>query len=152
MLKKVIIVLATVFSALSYGNNMDAPRYLVQSFIADYQQWNDQAYRLSESEIEYTGEAMKMAEDLYWKNIISKYCRPGFKGQPIAFGSESSHDSEREVIITEEIEGSISIITTKHTSSTGFVADYEYRLTKNNGRWYLEAVDYVDADGKYPGL
>lgn len=131
---------------------MESPRSLVESFISDYQRWNDKAYSLSEAEVEYTGKAMEMAKDLYHKNIISKYCKPNFKGQPIAFGSDSSHDLEQEVILTEEIDGDAAIIKTQHANSNNFVADYEYRLIKENGRWFLEAVDYVDSDGKYPGL
>ena len=152
MFKKAIAVFVSCFSTISFVNGMDSPRALVQSYLSDYQKWNDKAHSLSEAEVEYTGEAMKMAKDLYQKNIIYKYCKADFVGQPIAFGSESSHDSEREVILTEKIDGNRAIITTKHTDSNGFVADYEYRLIKNNGRWFLEAVDYVDTDGKYPGL
>ncbi len=131
---------------------MDSPRSLVYSYLNDYQQWNNKAYSLSEAEVENTGEAMKMAKDLYHENIISKYCQPNFKGEPIAFGSESSHDPENELILTEKIDGNNATITTKHTDRNGFVADYEYRLTKDNARWFLDAVDYVDLDGKYPCL
>lgn len=88
---------------------MDTPRSLVESFISDYQKWNDKAYSLSEAEAEYTGEAMEIANSLYQKNIISKYCKPNFKAQSIAFGSDSSHDAEHEVLLTEEINGDKAI-------------------------------------------
>lgn len=152
MFKKAIAILISCFSTFTYGNDMDTPRSLVQSFISDYQKWNDKAYSLSEAEVEYTGEAMKMAEDLYHKNIISKYCKPNFKSQPIAFGSDSPHEAENEIILTEDVDSDKAIITTQHTDSNDFVADYEYRLIRESGRWFLEAVDYVDSDGKYPGL
>jgi hypothetical protein len=150
--KKAIAICISFFSTFMYGNDIDTPRTLVQSFISDYQKWNDKAHSLSEAEVEYTGEAMSMAKSLYHKNIISKYCKPNFKAQPIAFGSDSSHDSEHEVILKEEIDGDKATIITQHTDSNDFVADYEYRLIKESGRWFLEAVDYVDSDGKYPGL
>lgn len=154
MFKKAIAIFISFFSTFMYGNDMDTPRTLVQSFISDYQKWNDKAHSLSEAEVEveYTGEAMNMAKSLYHKNIISKYCKPNFKAQPIAFGSDSSHDSEHEVILKEEIDGDKATIITQHTDSNDFVADYEYRLIKESGRWFLEAVDYVDSDGKYSGL
>lgn len=152
MLRTIITVLASFFSVLSEGNSWDSPKSLVQSYINDYQQWNDEAYRLSEAEVVRTVKAMEKAEMLYQNNILSKYCQKGFKGESVAFGSESSHDPEHEVILTEKIEFNKATITTKHTDSSGFVADYEYRLQKNNGRWFLEAVDYVDPDGKYPSL
>ena len=152
MVKKIIAIFVSFFSMYTYGNDLDSPRSLVESFLSDYQSWNDKAHSLKKAEVEYTGEAMKMAKELYHKNIISKYCKAEFKGEPIAFGSESSHAPELEVILTEEIIGDKATITTKHTNSNNFVADYEYRLIKENGRWFLEAVDYVDQDGKYPGL
>lgn len=152
MFKKTTAIFSSLFSAFAYGSDLGTPRSLVESFIGDYQRWNDNAHSLSLAEAEYTGEAMKMAKDLYHKNIISKYCKSNFKGQPIAFGSDSAHDPKREVILTEEISGDKAIITTQHTNSNNFVADYEYRLIKENSRWLLEAVDYVDQDGKYSSL
>ncbi|HAS6309398.1 TPA: hypothetical protein I7213_22250 [Vibrio vulnificus] len=134
-------------------NTFESPRLLVKSYLIDYKDWNDKAYKLRKAEVNHSGGAMQLANELYKKNILSKYCQSDFVGEPIAFGSESSHDPENETIVTEEIIENRAIITTKHTNSTGFVADYEYRMIKsNNGKWFLEAVDYVDSDGKYPGL
>lgn len=151
MVRRILFILL-LFPMISFGGNVSTPKSLVLSYIHDFNQWNDEAYRLSEAEVKYTGEATKKAQALYQANIITKYCQQGFKGQPIAFGSHSNHDSEREEIITEIIDGDNAVITTKHTDDQGFVADYEYRLFKKNGRWFLGAVDYVDPDGKYPGL
>jgi len=33
-----------------------------------------------------------------------------------------------------------------------FIADFEYHLSKEPSRWYLESVLYVDSKGKYEGL
>ncbi|EJE8558787.1 hypothetical protein [Vibrio vulnificus] len=133
-------------------NTFESPRLLVKSYLIDYKDWNDKAYKLRKAEANHSGGAMQLANELYKKNILSKYCQSDFVGEPIAFGSESSHDPENETIVTEEMIENRAIITTKHTNSTGFVADYEYRMIKSNGKWFLEAVDYVDSDGKYPGL
>ena len=152
IIKKVLAILCSLYAVVSLGSDSDTPIRLVQSFIADYRVWNDQAHKLSSAEVTYTGEAMQKAEHLYKKNIISKYCKEGFSGQPIAFGSESSHHPKDEIIVFKDINEHNATIQTKHTDINGFVSDYEYRLSKENGRWYLDAVDYFDEDGKYPGL
>lgn len=87
-----------------------------------------------------------------YSELLKKYCLPDFKGQAIAFGSESNHELGKEVIISDEVSKDTAIVRTKHKNENGFVADYEYRLIKRSSKWYLTAVDYVDKDGKYPSL
>ena len=138
-------------SLVSCSNSTKNPSDIVRSFIEDYYTWNNEAMKHSERERDDSGKAMKTAQERYQK-LIEKYCLPGFKGQPISFGSESSHEPIKEVIASEEITGNKAIVKTKHTKSRNFVSDYEYRFVKIKHRWYLEAVDYVDRDGKYPSL
>jgi hypothetical protein len=94
---------------------------------------------------------MDLAQKKYVE-LLQKYCLPGFEGMAISFGSDSAHEPEKEVIVSEEITDSKAIIRTKRSGKTSFVSEYEYRLIKKSSRWYLEAVDYVDSDGKYPSL
>jgi len=97
---------------------------------------------------------MDRAEAEYEK-VLAKYCRPGFKGEPIAFGSHSSHDPSHEKIVSVVVESNKAIVKTKHTkrrASLEMEDDYEYHLSFDDARWYLEQVYYVDADGKYEGL
>ncbi len=131
---------------------MAEPKELVASFIADYFAWNSRAQQLCDEEIGNTGEAMDEAERLYEETIIAVYCRPGFRGEPIAFGTESSHQPGKDVIISEETTDTRSVVNTQHTGDFDFVSDYQFVFTKTDGKWYLEAVDYVDGDEKYPSL
>ena len=61
-------------------------------------------------------------------------------------------DATKEVVVTEETTEDKAIIKTKHTGLYNIISDYEYRFIKKETRWYLEAVDYVDSEGKYPSL
>ena len=131
---------------------MAEPKALVESFIADYFAWNSKAQQLSDEEIGNTGEAMDEAERLYEQSIIGVYCRPGFRGEPIAFGTESSHEPGKDAIVSEETTDTRSVIKTQHTGHFGFVSDYEFVFIKTDGKWYLDAVDYVDGVEKYPSL
>lgn len=152
MPKNIFSTLLDLVSGRSNGNKWDSPNDLVLSFIHDYYLWNNGAYKRSRVEREEKNEAVKLSRALYQENIISKYCPKGFIGKLISYGSESNHAPDREVIVSESLRGKHAVIMTKHTNITGFVADYEYRLFKKRGSWFLGAVDYVDADGKYSGL
>ena len=128
------------------------PESLVKEFICDYLAWNNRAHALTE------GDSSESADDLIesgWRQLIQKFCLPNFKGQPIAYGSESSHAPEREKIISIDTKDDAAIIRTRVKASdpnSDFCADYEYDLIQASGRWYLEQVYYVDDEGRYPGL
>ena len=82
---------------------------------------------------------------------MKKYTKPGFQSEPIAFGSESSHDPEQEKIISVQITEKIAVVTTK-LSRQYYSPIYEYQLSKENDTWYLSQIFLVDDDGKYPSL
>lgn len=86
-----------------------------------------------------------------WNELLKKYTIPGFQGEPIAFGSESSHDPEQEKIISVQITEKIAVVTTK-LSRQYYSPIYEYQLSKENDTWYLSQIFLVDDDGKYPSL
>ncbi len=131
---------------------MGTPRQQVEAFINDFFDWNGRAHALAEQEADHSGDAMDEAERTYAESIIKVYCRPGFSGEPIAFGSTACHEPGKEIIFSEEITGDHAVIQTKHTGDFDFVSDYEYLFTRADGKWFLEAINYVDADGKYPSL
>jgi hypothetical protein len=131
---------------------MSTPKQLVEAFINDYFAWNGRAYALEELETDDSGDAMDEAERTYAESIIKVYCRPGFSGEPISYGSDACHEPGKEIIVSEEIMESRTIIKTKHTGDFDFVSDYEYLFTRTDGRWFLESVNYIDADGAYPSL
>ena len=127
---------------------MDSPRAVVNAFIADYLEWNRTAYqRQCDNPNGFIDEVLKLHQDL-----LNKFCEPGFIGEPIAFGSNSSHDPRREKIVFEEVSDISAVLRTTQRDENEFVADYEYRLVFKSNRWFLLAVDYIDADGLYPGL
>ncbi|CCN56649.1 hypothetical protein VIBNIMADA3021_p0014 [Vibrio nigripulchritudo MADA3021] len=129
-----------------------SPSELVDAFLLDYREWNDRVFALSESGEMTESAVMALAQALYQQTILSVYCRVGFAGEPIAFGNDAAHDPNREVIVSESLCGDGAIIHTQHHDRLGFVADYEYRLSRHQLHWYLEAVDYFDDHGKYPSL
>ncbi|HBZ7878653.1 TPA: hypothetical protein MM134_005361, partial [Klebsiella pneumoniae] len=86
-----------------------------------------------------------------WNELLNKYTKPGFQGEPIAFGSESSHDPEQENIISVQISEKVATVTTR-LSRQYYSPIYEYQLSKENDTWYLSQIFLVDDDGKYPSL
>ena len=127
------------------------PGDLVLAFIEDYFEWNSEAVKLGGIKFEHSTDTHNRIQHSYRK-LLDKYCRPGFEGEPIAFGTESSHEPNKEVIISEDIGDSKASIRTRHTDQFGFEAEHEYRFELEGSRWYLVAVDYIDGNEKYPGL
>ena len=127
---------------------MQDPESIVESFIGDYYRWNDR----SRTRCASMSPEMLAAAEREYELLLSQYCKPGFRGQAIAFGSPSAHDPDREEIRQTRISGDGAIVTTTKTDEDGFQADYEFILTLSDGRWFLEAVDYIDDEGRYPGL
>jgi hypothetical protein len=127
---------------------MDSPQAVVTAFISDYLEWNRAALQLELDDPEHD---IEEAEKLY-QVLLDKFCEPGFVGEPISFGSDSSHDPKHEKIVLEEVSGVDAVIRTSQQDEHGFVSEYEYRLRFKHNRWFLLAVDYLDADGSYPSL
>ncbi len=143
---------------------MDDPRTLVEAFIADYFRWNQEAYQRYESphRLRLRGQArdkahrqaMEAAREEY-AALLARYCRPGFEGQSISFGSSSMHDPGREVVVSVKPRGDRCVVRTRSTevvAGTELVNDYEYRLTRSEDRWYLESLKTVHEDGKFECL
>ncbi len=127
------------------------PQELVLQFIEDYFEWNSQAVELGGRHFKLSPDDHVRIEQDYRK-LLDKYCRPGFQGEPIAFGTESSHNPDKEVIVSQAIDDSEAAITTRHTDQFGFETEHEFRFEREGSRWFLVAVDYIDGGEKYPGL
>lgn len=129
-----------------------SPEKLLLEFMRDYKVWNDQSHQRSERE-EFSESLMKSIE-ASWKKLTDKYCRDGFQGEPIAFGSESLHDTSRETIISVKINANVAIAKTESKNShiANYSDNYEYALSYDGRRWFLEQIYYVDDEGKYPAL
>lgn len=125
-----------------------APEDVVRAFNADYKRWNDYAFMMSDD-----GQGMDAAESAYGK-LVARFCPPGIKHEPVAFGSDSSHDGG-DVILGTELGTDSCIVRARHAQPSGnssFESDYEYHLQREGSRWYLTNVFYVDGAGKYEAL
>lgn len=60
------------------------PEALVRQFIADYQQWSDNAS--ARQPVDAPLQSLDLAQQEYAR-LLAKFCLPGFQGQPIAFTS-----------------------------------------------------------------
>jgi hypothetical protein len=124
---------------------MDTPESLVKNFIEDFFQWNNKCPEIR---------TLQQIEAEYLK-IVEKYCRPNFQPLGVAFGSDSRHHPDNEKIISVETFGNETIVKTQNTKDYGFgkfVSDYEFHLSYENERWFLEQIYYVNEEGKYESL
>jgi hypothetical protein len=147
--KRLLSTLALLLGSASASEFASAPDALVRSFIADYAAWNAQSVKRG-----FSLEALGRSEEEYGA-LIAKYCRPGFKHQPVTYGDDSMHEVDSERVVSVEEQGGKALVRTRHTSKHAkgeFIADFEYQLSKDASRWYLEGVLYVDSKGKYEGL
>lgn len=93
--------------------------------------------------------------DAEYKKLIEKYCRSEFQPLGVAFGGDPAHHPDNEKIISVETFGNKSIVKTQNTLDYGFgkfVSDYEFHLSYENERWYLEQIFYVTDEGRYECL
>ena len=135
---------------------MNDPSEIVGAFIADYCRWNaeakeryDQARQSDDARIE----AIDVAREEY-ATLLNKYCRPEFRGEPISFGTPSAHDPAFEQIQSTNTRGKRSLIKTRKVleADPEIGTDFEYRLTHDGGRWYLESVKVVVRGRRYESL
>ncbi len=127
------------------------PELLVRAYIADHESWNNFSNAAYERD---SSTGMEAAESAY-AALVAKYCDPGVRHQPIAFGSDPSHDNRREIVLDVEQASDTCLVRTRRTKVVGTLSmdhDYEYHLRKADQRWFLVSVLYVDEDGKYEGL
>lgn len=144
-----VLFLGGLFMNQSVAMSNESPEILVRQFQQDYMEWNDYAFSLMGSKPdEYTELA-----DKAWRRLLTKYTLPDFVGEPIAFGSESSHDLKKEKILSVvKSTNNITVVTTQYIVPDGYSPIYEYYLIFQDGRWYLTQVYFVDEGQLYPGL
>ena len=140
----------------------DDPRAVVEAFIADQFRWNHDADQRSAPLWSRRGrsveaERFKAAEvaKQEYSALLAKFCRPGFVGQSISYGFPPLHDPTSEVVISVTPRKDRCVVRTTMTSNMGgmeMARDFEYRLRRAEGRWYLESVKCVLEAGKYECL
>lgn len=132
----------------SIAMSNESPESLVRQFQQDYMEWNDHAFSLRELK---PNDYMNLA-DIAWRTLLTKYTLPDFVGEPIAFGSESSHDPSKEKTLSVKNTNNIVVVTTQYLVPDGYSPIYEYHLIFQDGRWYLTQVYLSDEGQLYPGL
>jgi len=147
-MKRLIPLLLGLFSLSQNTHGVETPETLVKSFQADYFSWNN--YAIKVGSVHEPIKAMELAEESY-KKLLSKYTRPDFKGEPIAYSSDPAHDPQKEKTISTMINGDNAIVRTE-LPKPYYTPIYEYHLVNVQGRWYLNQVYLVDDDGHYPCL
>ena len=93
--------------------------------------------------------------DAEYKKLIEKYCCSEFQPLGASFGGNPDHHPDNEKITSVENFGNKSIVKTQNTLDYGFgkfVSDYEFHLSYENERWYLEQIFYVTDEGRYECL
>ncbi|HFZ1497739.1 TPA: hypothetical protein ACIJT1_001462 [Citrobacter freundii] len=150
LLKHLLIKLVMLsVGFLSAGDILaNTPEQVITAFQRDYKYWNDQSFQRNQN---YGKQEVMLLAQKGWNELLKKYTKPGFQGEPIAFGSESSHDPEQENIISVQITEKVATVTTR-LSRQYYSPIYEYQLSKENDTWYLSQIFLVDDDGKYPSL
>jgi hypothetical protein len=144
-------MLATLLMFSSATNAADwnsTPEALIRSFQADYLAWNNTAFALDTKF--GVSNAMPKVESEY-SALLRKYTLPSFKGEPLAYGGDSSHDPSKERTLSIKIDGDHATLRTEFPDPI-YTPIYEYELVKVEGRWYLTQVYLVDEEGRYPGL
>ncbi|KTC42824.1 MAG: hypothetical protein ACN6QY_15245 [Pseudomonas sp.] len=150
-MKTLVALLALLFSNVALcASFSDSPEALVRQFIADYQQWSDNAS--ARQPVDAPLQSLDLAQQEYAR-LLAKFCLPGFQGQPIAFTSPASHGTGYEQVLSSSRTGDRALVKTRAISpGTGFAADYHYQLIFRDQRWYLSEVFYVDDEGQYESL
>ncbi|MBN9520403.1 hypothetical protein J0H58_18055 [bacterium] len=133
------------------------PVALVLAFVDDYYRWNTAANaRLDKAGESGTAIASATtAAEREYRALLKQYCRPGFTGEPVVFGSPSLHHPKFETIASSKPRGDRCLIKTcavDDEDEFGVEVNFEYRLVWADGRWYLERVTVVDETGRYESL
>lgn len=147
-MKRLIPLLLWLFSLSQNVNGAEKPEALVKSFQADYFSWNNYGIRIDSNHEPI--KSMELIEKSY-KKLLRKYTLPEFKGEPVAYGSEPSHDPHNERIILTQLNGNSATIRTELLQPY-YTSVYDYHLINKDGRWYLTQVYLIDSDGQYPCL
>ncbi|QEH35554.1 hypothetical protein OJF2_41070 [Aquisphaera giovannonii] len=130
------------------------PAALVERFIEEYSRWNAAAMqRHSFSSIHLTPEE-KANLDLSVKehhDLVARYCRPGFSPRQCSWGVPSLHAPGSEVIAAVEQQGDSCLVRTRTTDGRP-LRGFEYRMSRADGRWFLESIRGMVGDNSYENL
>jgi hypothetical protein len=147
-MKKFLTILSGLLSSNTQANANTSPEQLVKAFQAEYLHWNMQALELDSK---HGNSNTTQSIERGYQKLLQRYTQSGFKGEPIAYSSEPSHDPSQENIISSEVTETNAIIRTELPRKY-YTPTYEYHLVKMHERWFLTQIYLVDNDGLYPSL
>ncbi|HJW55361.1 MAG TPA: hypothetical protein VJ577_08825 [Burkholderiaceae bacterium] len=148
MKRSTLSLLLMFASATAAADWNSTPEALVRSFQADYLAWNNIAIDL-DTRLGISDSMPKVESE--YNTLLRKYTLPNFRREPIAYGSDPSHDPSKERTVSVKIDGDHATVRTEVPDPI-YTPIYEYELVKAKGRWYLTQVYLVDEEGRYPGL
>lgn len=128
---------------------MKTPQQTVLDFIIAYEAWNSTANSRLGKVDDLT--ALNIARCEY-RELVACFCSTTVVPQGCHFGDDSSHDSEREIIESVEVQESTAVVRTRHCKLDDFVTNYEYHLKSKNNVWRIASLLVVLVDGKYECL
>lgn len=147
-MRKALTSLFAAIGLVSVSKGETTPSEIVESFIVEYEKWNDACYERSEDPEGDSHENSKLDVESY-EDLLSRYCLPEIEHLPIAFGW--TKDPKIEKVFSEEIKGKKAIVIT-HETYLESITEFEYRFILHNGRWFLEAKDVIIEGRKIPCL
>ena len=145
------MLLALAFSSATAKDLPRSPEEIVRSFIRDYYAWNNRA-AATIGKPRDAGTYERIQQE--YKDILTRYCPPGFRGEPLAYGSHSTHHPEKSVIVAVEVlDASARVRTQKPMDATpNAVHTHEFDLQRRDGRWFIIGVFYIDGKERLPSL
>lgn len=147
--RTVLLVLA--FSSARAKDRPGSPEDIVRSFIRDYYAWNNRAAAtIGKPRDAGTHDRIQHG----YMDILTKYCPPGFKGEPLAYGSNSTPDPEKSVIVAVDVLDTRARVRTQKPMGSGLNAmhTHEFDLQRREGRWFIVGVFYIDGKERLPSL
>ena len=122
------------------------PKQLTTRFIADYESWNNEAVKISESR----GKKGDSLINANYAALLNRYCLPGQTFDGASFGAMSFHSKKHEKVVGEKKGKEAMVVTTVYTEPVALNrSKYEYVFINRDNRWYLNEIFLVDNKGKY---
>lgn len=151
MLRRTMLMISLAATCVMAEESLTTPEALVNAFIKDYYLWNGRAAAtIGKPSDRQTTQRIERE----YGELLAKYCPVGFRGAPLAYGSNSTHDPNASVIVdVKRKDGSATVRTQKPMGSwTKSMHTHEFDLERRNGRWFLVGVYYIDGKERLPSL
>jgi hypothetical protein len=133
------------------SESTSTPEALVVAFVRDYFDWNNRAAATMKQP---SDQAIGQRIQQEYQALLHEYCPPGFKGEPLSYGSHSSHHPSTTRIVATTVGATSTVVRTQIPmawSSTSFHT-HEFELLFRESRWFLTGIFYIDGQERLPSL